>query len=778
MKKMLQRSVSIIMVLALCLVSMQFTTLADTVTKAGFQSLSEWIEMADDLLSQGKEYASGKTEFDAAYNSAKSMLESESASDEEIIACIEDLKTAWAGLKNQTVTEIAPNSGIANDTGYANFGSSYNTASGKQPKIYYNINATGADFWSDIEMVYLYAYGYQTATVTEDLISGTTLPKGGTNAAPNGIRLCTTDYVNSAYASSAEGWVNRSSIKKIEFSNAKLNKFIALGKVSQIMFCYQGDSSPNATLCAGSLFIVRSSYEQVPVSYELYKWVNRAENLLAQGKTYVAGLDEFNAAIDAAKNATDTDDVDTLIANIKTTWQALEYEVKYDLGYPVVSGGIDTTDTYEKESDDLGKRYVRLNSNNSALKVRFDSVTTSYYGVDWFNDVNEIYFYIRGYQTNATTSAPDSNWTMINMNSSIYVGSGPNVSTTLKKATINVETFKKKLTDNNCKFQSLLLQQGQYTKASTWIVGTLYATKSAAEKLPSDRIFNWIERAEKILDMDVTFTEGIDEFNTAVEALYNADTTADEDALIADLKEAWNNLVYEETEILGTPTLEGAGIDITESYTKEDDRLGDSYVCVQSNGKALAVRFDRIGETGYPINFFDDITEIYFYVKGYQTDSVTSSPDSNWTNLNVNSSIYLSSGPNISTTLKKFNIDVAKLITKLESNGKDTYLNLLMTQGQYNKASTWIVGTLYATRTVKLSVADYGDVNGDGKVDAVDIVRAKKYLAGSASSIADYSLDMNDDDKYAADDLLALRNKFLNGEVKFADNIVSEEEVF
>ena len=141
MKKMLKRSISIILALSLCLVAMQITTLADTLTKADSQTLSEWIEMADDLLSQGKEYTSGKPEFYAAYHSAKNILESESASDEEVNKCIEGLKTAWAGLKFQTVTEIAPDGGIANNTGCEGFGSSYTTVSGKRPTIKYTINA-------------------------------------------------------------------------------------------------------------------------------------------------------------------------------------------------------------------------------------------------------------------------------------------------------------------------------------------------------------------------------------------------------------------------------------------------------------------------------------------------------------------------------------------------------------------------------------------------------------------------------------------------------------
>ena len=114
--------------------------------------------------------------------------------------------------------------------------------------------------------------------------------------------------------------------------------------------------------------------------------------------------------------------------------------------------------------------------------------------------------------------------------------------------------------------------------------------------------------------MDVEFSDSLDEFNAAVEAMYNADSTSNDDALIADLKAAWNNLTY---------------------------------------------------------------------VDG--------------------------------------------------------------------------------TKTYKLSLADYGDVNGDGSIDVRDIVRSKKYLAGITNEISDYSLDMNDDGRNAVDDLVAIRNKILNG---------------
>ena len=158
----------------------------------------------------------GKEEFDAAYNDAKNLLEAETASDEEITACIETLKTTWAGLKIETVTEIAPDGGIANNTGCEGFGSSYTTVSGKRPTIKYTINATGADFRADIEMIYVYAYGYQTASVTEELISGTTLPKGGKNADPNGIVY-------------GEGWNMPSNIPEEERAN--MNNYLLMPNI-------------------------------------------------------------------------------------------------------------------------------------------------------------------------------------------------------------------------------------------------------------------------------------------------------------------------------------------------------------------------------------------------------------------------------------------------------------------------------------------------------------------------------------------------------------------
>ena len=760
MKKMLKRSISIILALSLCLVAMQITTLADTLTKADSQTLSEWIEMAGDLLSQEKEYASGKDAFDQAYNDAVALSESGVASTSQIEECIENLKTAWAGLEIESVTEIAPDVGIDNDTGCEGFGSSYTTVSGKRPKIEYTINATGADFWSDIEMIYLYAYGYDTNQGTEDeLITGTKLHKGKTYAQTDkGICLCTIDFSKYAYAVDYENaWAHRSVIRKFEFSKAKLTNFINLGKVSQIVFSYQGNNNPDATLCAGSLFIVRSAFEQVPVSYELYKWVNRAENLLSQGKTYTSGLNEFNEAIDVAKNATEADNTDTLIENIKTTWQALEY---LDVTEIAPIDGVENNTgctgfgNYYKTSAAVSPKVQYVISD----EVRADLATAT-----------EIYVYAYGYKTEAGTidkeiyenlyqgkEAPEVN--LIRICDTDWADS---VSSENKFTRGAVRKYTFARLPEASTIQVAL--NGTTTVSNTIVVGSLFIVKGERnEKLPSDRLFNWIDRAEKVLDMDVEFSDSLDEFNAAVEAMYNSDSTSNDDALIADLREAWNNLSYDVTYEIGAPTIE-KGTDTTTSYTKEDDKLGSNYVCAQSDGTAMTVRLDCDIVGGFTTDWFNDVKEIFFYTRGYQTADTSKAWSSKWTNATVNTNLSSSKyygGSDVNWALSKYTIAKDTLLTVLNGN---SFRNILITQNTLGEADSWVVGSLFVTKTYKISLADYGDVNGDGNVDVRDIVRSKKYLAGITNEISDYSLDMNDDGRNAVDDLVAIRNKILNG---------------
>ena len=55
---------------------------------------------------------------------------------------------------------------------------------------------------------------------------------------------------------------------------------------------------------------------------------------------------------------------------------------------------------------------------------------------------------------------------------------------------------------------------------------------------------------------------------------------------------------------------------------------------------------------------------------------------------------------------------------------------------------------------------DYGDANGDGVVDILDLVRSKKHIAVKAY-VEEYTLDLNDDNLINAEDLALLREKIL-----------------
>ena len=55
-----------------------------------------------------------------------------------------------------------------------------------------------------------------------------------------------------------------------------------------------------------------------------------------------------------------------------------------------------------------------------------------------------------------------------------------------------------------------------------------------------------------------------------------------------------------------------------------------------------------------------------------------------------------------------------------------------------------------------------GDINGDGTIDAFDLLRLKKYLAGSETSVEEYNADVNGDGSIDAFDLLRLK-KYLAG---------------
>mgnify|MGYP004673730541 FL=1 len=84
---------------------------------------------------------------------------------------------------------------------------------------------------------------------------------------------------------------------------------------------------------------------------------------------------------------------------------------------------------------------------------------------------------------------------------------------------------------------------------------------------------------------------------------------------------------------------------------------------------------------------------------------------------------------------------------------------------------------MFAVKSSKAHIADYGDVNDDGNTDILDLVRAKKYFAGADVAISEYALDINDDNYLKAEDLASVRRLLLNGTV-YSDNQVSDGSIF
>lgn len=772
MKKQLRRTLSIIvsMVLAVSAFSSGFGASAAIYSD---NPLDEWIEMADALKAEGKAYTVGASAFDEAYDNLL-YLKSMGATDSETInSAIDALKTAWNGLAVSEVTEAAPNGGVENDTGFAEFGKKYISKTDiKRFEINYNLGKPGADYWKDVNKIYVYAYAYNNSDEISESIGETSLPKGTNKPSINYVRLVLADNDKwpgiKPLTNESEVFLSANAVNKFEFTNENIvSKFNAQGN---LIFKQPSDCSKNINAYIGSLFIERLEYETAPVSYELFNWVRRAEKLLANGKTYTDGLDNFKSAVSAAKAETDAAKASEHIEAIKAAWRALKYENAEIIAYPKAQNSTDITN----ETADIESGWLAVKSNGKIIETRFETISGA---AGKIAAADKVYFSIRGYQIADTSKRPELNWTTINLNSSsLYYGAGPSVETYLKKFEFDKDTLSSKL--NGAELSTLLLKQGGYNAESVWIISPIYAVTYGTEQLPPDRLLIWAERAEELLsDSSKTFTSGLNSFEEIIAEIYAADDTADADALIARLKNAWNNLEYTQDIKLGVPNVQNGIIDSTfEPSDSEKALLGENYIKVSNTG-GLAVRFDD-GDAGHPREWFDDVSEIYFYIRGYQTANETQAPNMNWNVFNLNSgNTSITGSVIVNTTLSKRTVSVDNLKTAMDNSGTTTYKNLLMKQGDGSANSTWIVGTLYAVKNHKAHIADYGDVNDDGNTDILDLVRAKKYFAGADVAISEYALDINDDNYLKAEDLASVRRLLLNGTV-YSDNQVSDGSIF
>lgn len=771
MKKQLRRTLSLIvsMVLAVSAFSSAFGASAAIYSD---NPLDEWIEMADALMAEGKNYTVGLEEFENAYNGLYDLKNLGVTDSGSINNAIDALKTAWNGLAVSEVTEVSPSGGEANNTGFAAFGEKYINKNGiKHFEINYNLGNPGADYWKDVNKIYVYAYAYNSSDEVTETMEGTSLPIGSTLPNINYVRLVLNNSSLNwpgirPLTDDKEVFLSAKTVKKFEFTKESIvSKFTDSGN---LIFKQPEDCSQNINAYIGSLFIETLKYENAPASYELFNWIRRAEKLLANGKTYSEGLDAFKTAVNNAKAETDEAKTDEHISAIKAAWRALKYENAVIVATPKAQNSTDITG----ETEGLASGWLAVKSNGRQIEARFDAENGA---AEKIAAADKVYFSIRGYRTSNTAQNPDENWTTVNLNSSIYYGSGPNVSAALREFALNKETIGEKL--NGAELSTVLLKQGAYNSESVWIVSPIYAVTYAAEQLPSDRLLTWAERAEELLsDSSKTFTAGLESFKAVIAEIYAADENTDADALIARLKSAWNSLEYTESIKLGVPAAQSGTADSTFEPTDEEKALlGENYIKA-SNTEKLAVRFDD-GDAGHSREWFDNVSEIYFYIRGYLTADETKAPNANWNVFNLNSSSTSVKGSVIvGKNLTKVTVSVDNLKAAMDNSDTVTYKNLLMTQGDGGN-STWIVGTLYAVKNYKAHIADYGDVNDDGTTNILDLIRAKKYFAGVDAEISEYALDINDDNYLKADDLTLLRKLLLNGTV-YSDNTVSEDDIF
>ena len=371
-----------------------------------------------------------------------------------------------------------------------------------------------------------------------------------------------------------------------------------------------------------------------------------------------------------------------------------------------------------------------------------------------------------------------------------YYGPGPNVSKSLKPFKFDKGLLISKLNGAEC--NRINLDQGDsFVAPCVWIVSPIYAVTYGTEQLPPDRLLIWAERAEELLsDSSKTFTAGLDSFEEIIAEIYAADDTSDADALIARLKSAWNNLEYDETFEIAYPQREGGTLN--EEFVPADgekELFGDRYVQITGDNK-LQVGFLSSNDEYCTKEWLSGVKEIYFYARGYKADSPDTALTQNWSGLTIfddTKNEYLFSGPNFTASLKKF---VAKqypnssgtrvemtMAEKMNELGFDSFTRIVMAQGDKETGSVWEVGSMFAVKSSKAHIADYGDVNDDGNTDILDLVRAKKYFAGADVTISEYALDINDDNYLKAEDLALVRKLLLKGTV-YSDNQVSDGSIF
>ena len=122
--------------------------------------------------------------------------------------------------------------------------------------------------------------------------------------------------------------------------------------------------------------------------------------------------------------------------------------------------------------------------------------------------------------------------------------------------------------------------------------------------------------------------------------------------------------------------------------------------------------------------------------------------------------------------VRNYNFSISNILSKMNIfKNNDFIVDHEETNAQISKSdkvstNDYITFTYKGARHNNIALAILGDVNGDGKISALDYVRIKNHIMGSSkiSVTAElYSADLNEDSKISALDYVRIKNYIMNG---------------
>ena len=253
LKRLLKTVINILLSLILLL---SVIPVASAEAKETENALSAWITLADNLLAEKRNYISGKADFLTALDNAKKGAKASNV-------LISELKEAWSAL-NFTIQaqEQIPLDAVKNNLGVTSLGTHYCRKSAVQPQFEWQLGASGASYWDNVESVSFYISGYKTGKPSENVT-----PNWGTLS----LRMSDGSYKELENAEGkydfykTNGQIKRT-LMQVTVSGDYFRYVAASGEngISALIFKLGTGSAVENTLTVGSIFITRSYTELLP----------------------------------------------------------------------------------------------------------------------------------------------------------------------------------------------------------------------------------------------------------------------------------------------------------------------------------------------------------------------------------------------------------------------------------------------------------------------------------------------------------------------------------